>query len=385
MKNFTIRFLLFALLASAGLFAQSAPRQEAHPSASAGSAGVDWPGISSLPLVGDSETRSISAENPTGEKGGGASAIPDAHNPASQLGKGWKVRPAIDLPGHSKVVLASVAGPGVIEHIWMTVDPKAYRDCVLRFYWDDEPTPSVEVPLGDFFAEGHGVRYNVNSLMVAVNPSGGFNSYWPMPFRKHATITIENQAPETIPGFFYQITYALGSVPERAAYFHAQWRRDMTTREHPEHVILDGVEGRGQYVGTFLAWSQLSNGWWGEGEVKFYVDGDQENPTINTTGTEDYFGGAWGFGSTFSSPFSGYPYSRNTPGEIPEHALYRWHVLDPIRFKHDLRVTIQALGWWPNGKFQPLTDDIASVAVWYQLEPHNRFPPLPGREARFPR
>jgi hypothetical protein len=177
----------------------------------------------------------------------------------------------------------------------------------------------------------------------------------------------------------------LESVPELEGYFHAQWRRSMTTREHPEHVLLDGVEGQGQYVGTFLAWEQLSNGWWGEGEIKFYLDSDKQNPTINGTGTEDYFGGAWGFGANFSDPFSGYPYSGAKPGEVPKHSLYRWHVPDPIRFHHDLRVTIQALGWWPDEKFQPLTDDIASVSYWYQLEPHRPFPAFPSREQRTPR
>jgi hypothetical protein len=175
-------------------------------------------------------------------------------------------------------------------------------------------------------------------------------------------------------------------VPTDAAYFHAQFRRSMTTRQHPEHTILDGVQGRGQYVGTFIAWEQLSNGWWGEGEIKFYLDGDTDSPTINGTGTEDYFGGAWNFGDTaFSAPFSGYPLFRKESAQIPKHAMYRWHVPDPIRFNHDLRVTIQALGWWPDGKFQPLTDDIASVAYWYQTEPHKTFPTIPSRQERFPR
>lgn len=339
-----------------------------------------------LALVRNSETRSISAENPTGAKGGGATAVPDEKNAASKLGVGWKVRPSIILPRHQTITLAAIEGPGRVQHIWMTADAKAYRDCVLRFYWDGEPTPSVEVPFGDFFAEGHGVRYNVNSLMVSVNPSGGFNSYWPMPFRKSAKITIENQGMETLPEFYYQITYALEPIPDQEGYFHAQWRRSMTTREHPEHVLLDGVEGKGQYVGTFLAWEQLSNGWWGEGEIKFYLDGDKQNPTISGTGTEDYFGGAWGFGSTFSAAFSGYPFSGRQPGEIPKHSLYRWHVPDPIRFHHDIRVTIQALGWpWLEEKFQPLTDDIASVSYWYQLEPHRPFPAFPSREQRAPR
>ena len=343
-------------------------------------------GLANLPLLSDAETRSISAENPNGEKGGGAKTIPDDDSPASMLGPGWKVRPCIALPPGATTTLADVEGPGIIQHIWITVKPEAYRDAVLRFYWDAEETPSVEVPLGDFFCNGHGLRYNVNSLPVAVNPSGGFNCYWPMPFRQRARVTVESQHQEPIDGFFYQITYALTGVPERAAYFHAQWRRSMTTREYPEHVILEGVRGQGHYVGTFLAWTQLSNGWWGEGEIKFYVDGDADHPTICGTGTEDYVGGAWCFGGeTYSTPFLGYPLYRQEPGEVPRHGLYRWHVLDPVRFKQDLRVTIQALGWRPNRKFEPLTDDIASVGTWYQAEPHAPFPELPPVHERWSR
>lgn len=342
-------------------------------------------GLGSLPLLSNAKTRSISAENPNGEKGAGAREVPDSQNPAANLGKGWKVRPCITLGANTTTTLADIDGPGVIQHIWITVDPKAYRDCVLRFYWDDETEPSVEVPLGDFFANCHGLRYKVSSLPVAVNPSGGFNSYWPMPFRNHARITIENQRWDDIAGFFYQITYALTEIPQDAGYFHAQWRRSMTERERPEHVILDGIRGRGHYVGTVLAWTQFSNGWWGEGEIKFFIDGDGENPTICGTGTEDYFGGAWGFGDTYSTAFLGYPLWRREPGEVPRHGLYRWHIMDPIRFEQDLRVTIQALGWWPNGKFQPLTDDIASVAYWYQSEPHAKFPEFPPIEERWSR
>jgi hypothetical protein len=281
--------------------------------------------------------------------------------------------------------LADIKGPGSITHIWITVDPKAYRDCVLRFYWDGEKTPSVEVPLGDFFACGHALRYNVNSLMVAVNPSGGFNCYWPMPFRKSCKITIENERWEEISGFFYQISYELQEVPKNAAYFHAQWRRSVTPKKEPEHLILDNVAGQGHYVGTFIAWTQLANGWWGEGEMKFFMDGDKECPTICGTGTEDYFGGAWAFGDTFSTPFLGYPLWRKEPGEVPKHALYRWHVMDPIRFEKNLKVTIQALGWRPNAKYLPLEDDIASVAYWYQTEPHGKFPALLEPRDRWPR
>ena len=346
---------------------------------------MPWMNLFGLPLLSDAKSRSISAENPSGAEGGGARETPGEGGAASRLGKGWKVRPCITLPERSTTTLAEIDGPGTITHIWITVRETAYRDSILRIFWDGESAPSVEVPLGDFFANGHGLRCNVNSLPVAVNPSGGFNCYWPMPFRERCQITVENQRGEEIPGFFYQISYALAEMPQEASYFHAQWRRSVTDRARPEHVILDDVRGRGHYVGTYLAWTQLANGWWGEGEIKFYLDGDAEYPTICGTGTEDYFGGAWGFGDTFSTPFLGYPLWRREPQEVPKHGLYRWHILDPIRFAEALRVTIQALGWWPDHTFQPLADDIASVAYWYQAEPHAAFPQLPPAEQRWPR
>jgi len=217
------------------------------------------------------------------------------------------VRPCIGLQPGSTTTLADIAGPGIIQHIWITVDPKSWSDIVIRFYWDDEATPSVECPLGEFFASGHGVRTKIASIPVAVNPAGGFNSYWPMPFRKHAKITVQYDGHEVQHGFFYQINYALTPVPVNAGYFHAQYRRATTQRENPDHVILDGITGKGHYVGTYLAWLQFSDGWWGEGEIKFFMDGDDPGvagrpgaPTICGTGTEDYFGGAWCFGDTYS-------------------------------------------------------------------------------------
>jgi len=344
-------------------------------------------GLSRAPFLIDGKTRSICAENPNGTKGGGAHEVPKpGENPASNLGVGWKVRPCIDLPAGSTTTLAAIDGPGVIQHIWITADTKSYRDCIVRMYWDGEDTPSVEVPLGDLFCNGHGRRANIVSLPINVNPSGGFNSYWPMPFRKSAKITIENQRWEPVNAFFYQVSYCLTEIPESAAYFHAQWRRSVTPREAPDHVILDGVRGKGQYVGTYLAWTQLADGWWGEGEIKFFIDGDQEFPTICGTGTEDYVGGAWCFdGQTYTAPFLGYPLRDREPGRVPKHGLYRWHIMDPIRFDDDLKVTIQALGWWPDGKFQPLADDIASVAYWYQMPPHAPFPPMPSLPERFSR
>lgn len=346
----------------------------------------DFAGIGSLALLSNAETRSISAENPDGSRGGGAKADPEPGNPASNLGRGWKVRPCITLKAGTTTTLADIEGPGTIQHIWITVTDKFYRDGVLRMYWDNENSPSVECPLADFFANGHGLRYDVNSFMVCVNPNGGFNCYWPMPFRKHCRITIENQHTEDIGGFFYQVTYQLAAVPDDAAYFHAQYRSTLTTREHPEHTIVEGIRGAGHYVGTHLSWTQMSNGWWGEGEIKFFLDGDKEYPTICGTGTEDYVGGAWCFQDrTYSTPFLGYTLCRQESKEVPRHAMYRWHVLDPIRFKQDLRVTIQALGWWPNRKFQPLTDQLDSVAYWYQREPHVEFESLAEAQYRWAR
>jgi hypothetical protein len=271
-------------------------------------------------------------------------------------------------------------------------------------YYDNQKHPSIECPLGDFFANGLDGLALIGSLPIAVNPKGGMNSYWPMPFRKRVRIEITNDGPKTISEFFYQISYALEEVPEDAAYLHASWRRSVTTRENPEHIILDGVRGRGHYVGTYLVWNQLSNDWWGEGEVKFFIDGDKPDaPTICGTGTEDYFGGAWGFvmdhardmsPQTYSTPFLGYPQAVYAPSDrsdrrkrpqVPAHALYRWHIPDPIRFQRDLRVSIQALGWWPTGKLQPLTDDIASVAYWYQSLPGMRLRPLPALDDRLAR
>jgi hypothetical protein len=348
-------------------------------------------GLGSLPLITDAETRSISAENPDGARGGGAKADPKGKGAARELGPGWKVRPCITLKAGKTVTLADIQGPGVIRHVWITVRPEALRSCVLRFFWDGSRNPSIEVPLGDFFALGHGRRTKVVSLPVAVCPTGGMNCYWPMPFAKRAKVTVENGWHEDISGFFYQIDYATTDVPAEAGYLHAQWRRSLTTREVPEHVILDGVKGRGHYVGTYLAWTQLSAGWWGEGEVKFFIDGDSKHPTYCGTGTEDYFGGAWGFHDAegreqcFNTPFLGLTLSVRDQGGPPQHGLYRWHVMDPVHFREDLKVTIQALGWWPGSKYQPLTDDIASVAYWYQTLPPAKFPKLPDMNERYPR
>lgn len=348
-----------------------------------------------LSQLSNAKTRSISAENPDGRKGGGGRATEGTGAIAArELGQGWKISPSINISGKATVTLADIEGPGVIQHIWLTVHPTAWRRLIFRFYWDDEPTPSVETPLGDFFANGWCERCNITSLMVAVNPAGGFNSYWEMPFRKRARITVENLSPEPVNGFYYQITYALTEIPDASAYFHAQWRRSNPLPYKTVHTLLDGVQGQGHYVGTYLAWGVNNAGWWGEGEIKFYLDGDDEWPTICGTGTEDYFGGAWNFEfppgqyGVFTGPYTGLPQVIKPDGlyrSQQRFGMYRWHILDPIRFQQDLCVTIQALGWRATleGKprYLPLQDDIASTAFWYQTEPHAPFPAIPDLNA----
>jgi hypothetical protein len=348
--------------------------------------------LGNLARLSGAQTRSISAENPTGGKGvGGMATGGTGAEAARELGQGWKISPSIDLAGGSTTVLTDIDGPGAIQHIWLTVNPAAWRQLVLRAYWDGEAHPSIEVPLGDFFCNGWGVRCNINSLPVAVNPAGGFNSYWEMPFRGRARITIENLSPDDVRGFYYQITYAVTEVPADRAYLHARWRRENPLPHSQVHTLLDRVQGQGHYVGTYIAWGVNNNGWWGEGEIKFYIDGDADWPTICGTGTEDYFGGAWAFEQphgeygTYSTPFLGFPQLIKPDGFVRSQqrfGLYRWHVMDPIRFQQDLRVTIQALGWRSSleGKrrYLPLQDDIASTAFWYQAEPHAPFPALPG-------
>jgi hypothetical protein len=256
-------------------------------------------------------------------------------------------------------------------------------------YWDGETDPSVEVPAGDFFAMGWGKYARISSLAICVNPGSAFNSYWPMPFRKKARLTLENldDKPMVI---YYQIDYTKTPVPQDTAYFHAQFRRVNPLPYKQVYTILDGVSGKGQYVGTYLAWGVHNNGWWGEGEIKFYLDGDKEFPTINGTGTEDYFGGSYNFENpetrqyeTFTSPYSGLAQVIEPDGLYQSQqrfGLYRWHIIDPIRFDQNLRVTIQALGWQSGGRYLPLMDDISSVAYWYQTEPHAPFPKLPDKD-----
>jgi hypothetical protein len=346
--------------------------------------------LGSLPRLSNAKSRSISAENFTGEKGKAGMATEGTGKHASrELGQTWKVSPSIDVKGKSTFTLAEIQGSGAIQQIWMTPPIDKTRLLILRFYWDGETEPSIEAPIGDFFACGWNKFCQISSLPVCVNPASGFNCYWNMPFRKKAKITVENIDDKAI-GLYFQINYTLTNVPADAAYLHAQFHRVNKLKAKDVYTILDNVRGRGQYVGTYLAWEVHSPGWWGEGEIKFFLDGDKAFPTICGTGTEDYFGGSYDFENqethlyqTFSSPYTGLaqalpPNLIYVPGQ--RFGLYRWHIADPIRFEKDLKVTIQALGWKPKGPYLPLEDDIASVAYWYQTEPHVKFPALPAKQ-----
>jgi hypothetical protein len=345
--------------------------------------------LGNLSRLSHAQTRSISAENFTGEKGqAGMATEGTGAGCARDLGQGWKVSPSVRVEPNTIFNAAEISGQGAIQQIWLTLHPKAWRSTILRIYWDGEETPSVETPVGDFFCSGWNTRCNIRSLAVAVNPAGGFNSYWEMPFRQSARITLENRSEEPVT-IWYQINYTLTSVPEDAAYFHAQFRRSNPLPYATVHTLLDGVRGQGHYVGTYLAWGVNNNGWWGEGEIKFFMDGDQEFPTICGTGTEDYFGGAWNFEfpegeyGVFTGPYTGLPQVIKPDGlyrSQQRFGLYRWHIMDPIRFEQDLKVTIQALGWRKDGRYLELRDDIASVAYWYQTAPAAPFPPLPAAD-----
>ena len=341
-------------------------------------------------------TRSISAENPTGEKGKGGMADPDPNGPARELGRGWKCRPFVTLEPGQTVTLADIDGPGALQSMWFGGFVR--RDFILRIYWDNQVNPSVEVPMCDFFGANWfennefgccGPLLTLNSLPVAINPNRSLNCFWEMPFRKHCRITLENRHPKEKLVCYYQINYTLTEVPEDSLYFHAQYRRVNPVPFGKTYTILDGIKGDGHYVGTVLGVGVNNNGWWGEGEVKFYIDGDSDYPTICGTGTEDYFGGSFnwevdGKYTAYSTPFVGMHHVIRPDGlyrSQHRHSMYRWHIMDPIRFQQDLRVEIQLLGWRSEWRFHPGTHDMCSVAYWYQTLPAAPFPVLPDRNA----
>ena len=373
-----------------------------------------------------------------------------------------------EIPAGETISLGEVEGPGCITHIWMTsscrkvvapsildpvlnasaapvmeihpalgviwddYDPFYYRKVLIKITWDDQDTPSVLAPLGDFFCIGNSYPGNFSSLPfnVSLKPeeAGRYGApcsvscYFPMPFNKKAKIEIvnENELPFIL---YFNIDYEMYKEPldENTAYFHASWHRenpcqgwgpDLQTncpevnnvtnfKGENNYTVLD-VEGTGHYVGCNLTVKHYQGSWWGEGNDMFFIDGE-EYPSLNGTGTEDYFGGSWSFakqvdGKTveqnYCTPYLGYPYYSShdelihnfyhNDDVMPMRGFYRWHIQDPICFDEDLKVTIQQIGVGYRGLFER-QDDVASVAYWYQAEPHNSFPELPGKEERWPR
>jgi hypothetical protein len=357
--------------------------------------GIDM-NMSNLYRLSDAKSRSISPENFTGEKGkGGMATTGTGTNASRDLGQGWKVSPSIVIKSKTTFTIAEMSGPGSIQHIWMTPTGN-WRYTIIRIYWEDETTPSVEAPVGDFFCMGWGKYSPLQSLAVVVNPGSAFNCYWPMPFRKKCKITMENIADEDM-YLYYQVDYILTDVPDDAAYFHAQFHRVNQLPYKQDYVLVDGIKGRGQYVGTYMAIGVSNNGWWGEGEIKFFMDDDTKFPTICGTGTEDYFCGSYDFDTRkkneagvetidyteFCTPYTGLPQVVRGDGHydvMQRFGLYRWHITDPVRFEKSLKVTIQSLGWRHDGRYLPQQNDMASVVFWYQTEPHASFPKLVERD-----
>ena len=350
-------------------------------------------------------SRSINAENRDGAPGSGART-------ASALGPGRKGTAFLPLPAGERLTLAEIDGPGVIRHIWLTVpdttetNPFVLRNLVLRVYWDGSEQPAVEAPIGDFFCNGFAERALVTSIPITVAPTGGMNSYFAMPFRQHARIVIDSEHPDDIGAVFFQVDYTVGDdIADNVGSFHAQWRRSNATTGHGnDHVVLDGVTGAGRYLGTFIGVTSLERYWWGEGEVKFFIDDDTDDPTQCSTGLEDYAGGAWAFQDalrsspppqpiTYSAPYFGYPQrtisdataaSPFDTAMAPSHGMYRWHLPDPILFDSALRVTLQQIGAWDGGLFER-NDDVCSTAYWYQTGETAPFPAFPDARQRQPR
>lgn len=296
------------------------------------------------------------------------------------------------LAPKASAVLLDVDGPGRINHMWLTYKPfpnhaTVLRDLIVRMTWEGAAVPAVEVPLGDFFALGHAREYNVDSAPITVGGNTrALNCYWPMPFHRHAKVEIYNNGLRTIRLLYYHVDYELGPQSADQGLFHALFRyeRDLKTQEQEgnilgqdNYVILD-TEGEGQYVGCTLCVDAPPGGWWGEGDDMIFIDGSKQ-PTINGTGTEDYFNNAWGFSTAFCYPYYGCPLLDKRPDGGTLTTVYRWHIPDPVRFKQHIRVTMEHV-YAPN-----VANDYSSVAYWYQRTPITSRPSLPYAEANLPK
>ena len=315
-------------------------------------------------------SRSISFENPTGAPGIGGQA-------SSNLGKGRKGAPSRDIQPGETVTLCDIAGPGTIRHIWMTTtgDPAVQRECVIRGWWEGQAHPSLECPIGDLFGFAHGKIMSYQSAVHSCGPTGGRNLWLPMPFTRRAKLTFTNEGKKAIP-LFYQVTYTLEDRhPREVGRLHVLFRRENPTREQADFELLPQRRQAGRFVGSVIGIRNLHpDQWWGEGEVKVYLDGDRDWPTIVGTGSEDYVGLAWGIQQ---APFLYNGCSLNEKGFV---SMYRWHLPDPIAWRKEARITIQQIAW--KDGLRETSDDWSCATFWYEPVPSAPLPPMPDVAAR---
>ena len=315
-------------------------------------------------------TRSISFENPTGAPGVGGQA-------ASNLGPGRKGAPARDIKPGETVTLADIRGPGTLRHLWMTTtgDPLVQRECVIRIWWEGQEHPSLECPIGDLFGFAHGKIMSYQSAVHSCGPTGGRNLWLPMPFTKRAKVTFSNEGTKAIP-LFYQLTYTLDDRhPRDVGRLHVLFRRENPTTEKQDFELLPQRHQAGRFIGSVIGIRNLHpDQWWGEGEIKVFMDGDAAWPTIVGTGSEDYVGLAWGIQQ------ASFLYNGCSLNEKNFVSMYRWHLADPIAWKREGRITIQQIAY--KDGLHETHDDWSCATFWYEPVPSAPLPTLPGVAAR---
>ena len=349
------------------------------------------------------ESRAVTQENPTGAKGLGGKD--------KGIGNCRKGAPAFrNVAAGETKTLCNIEGPGMVRHIWMTFSdpaqrtPEHLRSWIIRMYWDDSPYPSVEAPIGDFFGIAHGRAAHFVSPYLSCACGTAYNCFFPMPFSKRCRITFENNTNEPMDWLFYQIDYTLGDpVTADWGRFHAHFRRQNPTTVGKDYTLLDTEGSPGVFTGAVLGVNPIGPGWWGEGEMKFYIDGDTRYHTICGTGTEDYVGSGWRFEKN-DVLYMGVNYKAQNPATGLDQfaSFYRFHIMDPIYFQNSLHVELQQLGaggWteenkakygWSDMHVHPnmsnwlydRADDVSSVVYWYQKVSNKPLPSLPSREER---
>lgn len=340
------------------------------------------------------ESRSISFENPTGEPGEGGKA-------ASELGVGRKGAPSKRIAPQEEITLCDIAAPGTVRHIWMTGTwmnfswvknksaerTKLLRNIIIRAYWDDQEHPSIECPLGDFMGLAHAKITDYQSAVHSIGENGALNFWLPMPFTKRAKITLTNES-ELAFTLFYQIDYTINDKhKDDIGRLHVCFRRENPTTKKHDFELLPKREGKGRFIGAVVGIRTLHPGWWGEGEIKFYMDGDNEYPTICGTGSEDWVGLSYGIQNTtyqyhgcnliYQADSTVIAYDHNKEKDVkmnPEFiSMYRWHLPDPIYWDQECRVTMQQIGCC----LYEREDDWSSATFWYEPVPSGPLPKIP--------